>query len=218
MKDEAGNVIGFEGTAKDITAQKGLEVAVRQMAFYDSLTNLPNRRLLTDRLSQVMAASKRSSSYAALMFLDLDNFKPLNDTHGHGVGDLLLVEVGNRLSDSVREMDTVARFGGDEFVVLLGDLGTVEPEAQALLVAEKIRASLAEPYRLIVQQTGSVDTVVEHHCTASIGVVVFVNHELSQTDVLRCADDAMYQAKDAGRNSIRFHAVPLAGRIAVSTD
>jgi diguanylate cyclase (GGDEF)-like protein/PAS domain S-box-containing protein len=217
MKDEAGKVTGFEGTAKDITLQKGLEDAVRQMAFYDSLTKLPNRRLLTDRLSQVMAASKRSSSYAALMFLDLDNFKPLNDTHGHSVGDLLLVEVGNRLTESVRQMDTVARFGGDEFVVLLGDLGTVEPATQAQMVAEKIRASLAEPYLLVVQQTGSVEKVVEHHCTVSIGVVVFVNHNLSQTDVLKWADDAMYQAKDAGRNSIRFHEMSLTGAAAVNS-
>ena len=215
MKDEDGKVIGFEGTAKDITVQKGLEDTVRQMAFYDSLTKLPNRRLLTDRLVQVMAASKRSSSYAALMFLDLDNFKPLNDTHGHGVGDLLLIEVGNRLTDSVREMDTVARFGGDEFVVLLDDLGTVEPVAQAQMVAEKIRESLERPYRLTAQHTGSVDTVVEHHCTVSIGVVVFVNHDLSQIDVLKWADDAMYQAKDVGRNSIRFHGVPLAGGMTV---
>ena len=205
MKDMTGKVVGFEGTAKDITVQRELEITVRQMAFYDLLTKLPNRRLLIDRLSQVMAASKRSSSYAALMFLDLDNFKPLNDTHGHGVGDLLLIEVAHRLTDSVREMDTVARFGGDEFVVLLSDLGTTEPTSQALVVAEKIRASLAEPYLLTTQQTGVADKVIEHHCSVSIGVVVFVNHDLSQTDLLKWADDAMYQAKAAGRNSIRFH-------------
>jgi diguanylate cyclase (GGDEF)-like protein/PAS domain S-box-containing protein len=210
MKDEAGNVIGLEGTSKDITVQKGLEDTVRQMAFYDSLTKLPNRRLLVDRLSQVMAASKRSSSYAALMFLDLDNFKPLNDTHGHCVGDQLLIEVGNRLSASVREIDTVARFGGDEFVVLLCDLGTTEPAAQAQVVAEKIRSSLADPYLLTVQQAGSADKIIEHHCTVSIGVVIFVNHELSQSDVLKWADDAMYQAKVAGRDRIRFHEMPPA--------
>lgn len=205
MKDDAGKVIGFEGTAKDITVQRELETKVRKMAFFDHLIGLPNRRLLVDRLTQIMAASKRSSSYAALMFLDLDNFKPLNDAHGHSVGDLLLIEVAIRLSDSVRKMDTVARFGGDEFVVLLGELGTVEPAAQALLVAEKIRASLAEPYLLTVKQYGTADKVVEHHCTVSIGVVVFVNHDLSQSDVLKWADDAMYQAKDAGRNSIRSY-------------
>jgi diguanylate cyclase (GGDEF)-like protein/PAS domain S-box-containing protein len=210
MKDESDKVVGFEGTAKDITVQKILEDKVRQMAFYDLLTKLPNRRLLIDRLNQVMAASKRSSSYAALMFLDLDNFKPLNDKHGHSAGDLLLIEVARRLTGCVREVDTVARFGGDEFVVLLGDLGTTEPAAQAYIVAEKIRVLLAEPYLLNIEQTGVSDKVVEHHCSVSIGVVVFANHDLSQTDVLKWADDAMYQAKDAGRNSIRFHEVPLA--------
>lgn len=210
IKDEADKVVGFEGSAKDITLQRGLEDAVRQLAFYDSLTKLPNRRLLTDRLSQVMAASKRASSYAALMFLDLDNFKPLNDTHGHDVGDQLLIEVAKRLTDSVREMDTVARFGGDEFIVLLSDLGSTEPAAQASVVAEKIRAVLAKPFLLTIGQAATTHKVVAHHCTASIGVVVFVNHDLSQDDVLKWADDAMYQAKDAGRNSIRFHGTPLA--------
>ena len=193
-----------------LTAQKALEETVRQLAFYDSLTKLPNRRLLIDRLNKVMAISKRSSTYAALMFLDLDNFKPLNDTHGHGVGDLLLIEVANRLTESVREMDTVARFGGDEFVVLLGDLGPTEPAAQALVVAEKIRTSLAEPYFLTIKQTGCPDNVVKHQCSVSIGVAVFVNHDLSETDVLKWADDAMYQAKERGRNSIQLHGSPLA--------
>ena len=210
IKDAAGKVIGVEGIAKDITVQKELEDAVRQLAFHDALTKLPNRRLLTDRLGQVMAASKRASSYAALMFLDLDNFKPLNDTHGHDVGDLLLIEVAKRLTDAVREMDTVARFGGDEFVVLLGDLGSTEPTAKAGVVAEKIRASLSKPYLLTVAQAGATDKVVEHHCSASIGVVVFMNHDLSQEEVLKRGDDAMYQAKEAGRNSIRFHEAPPA--------
>lgn len=210
IKDKAGKVIGGEGIAKDVTVQKKLEDAVRRLAFYDTLTKLPNRRLLNDRLGQVMAASKRASSYAALMFLDLDNFKPLNDTHGHDVGDLLLIEVAQRLTDSVREMDTVARFGGDEFVVLLGDLGHTEPAARAGVVAEKIRASLSRPYLLSVGQAGTPSKVVEHHCSASIGVVVFVNHDLSQEDVLKWADDTMYEAKEAGRNSIRFHGGPPA--------
>lgn len=205
IKDEAGMVIGAEGIAKDITVQKELEDAVRQLAFHDALTNLPNRRLLTDRLGQVMAASRRTTSYAALMFLDLDNFKTLNDTHGHDVGDLLLMEVAKRLTDSVREMDTVARFGGDEFVVLLGDLGDTEPDAKAGVVAEKIRTTLAQPFLLTVGQTAATHKVVKHYCSASIGVVVFMNHDLSQEEVLKRADDAMYQAKEAGRNSIRFH-------------
>jgi diguanylate cyclase (GGDEF)-like protein len=141
------------------------------------------------------------------MFLDLDNFKPLNDAHGHGVGDLLLIEVARRLSACVREMDTVSRFGGDEFVVMLGELhaGRAESTEQARAVAEKVRSSLAAPYRLTVATAGCPDSTVEHQCTASIGVVVFNNHENSQADILQWADAAMYQAKDAGRNTIRFH-------------
>jgi diguanylate cyclase (GGDEF)-like protein len=138
----------------------------------------------------------------------LDNFKPLNDMHGHLVGDLLLVEAARRLTACVREVDTVARFGGDEFVVLLSDLSADRAESisQATLVAEKIRASLSEPYRLTLSQEGSSDTSVEHRCSASIGVVVFVGNEASQADVLKWADAAMYQAKEAGRNAWRFYA------------
>lgn len=198
---------GFVTTYIDITERKQMEDQVHQMAFYDVLTRLPNRRLLDDRLSQTMAASKRSGCHGALMFLDLDNFKPLNDLHGHAVGDLLLIEVAERLKGCVREMDTVARFGGDEFVVMIGDLGTEKNEstAQARLIAEKIRAALSTPYLLTIRQEGKAETQVEHHCTASIGVALFNNNEASQDDVLRWADSAMYAAKEAGRNLVRFH-------------
>ena len=154
-----------------------------------------------------MAASKRSGCYGALMFLDLDNFKPLNDTHGHVVGDLLLIEVADRLKACVREMDTVARFGGDEFVVMLSDLNADKAEStlQAEIVAEKIRIRLAEPYLLTIRHEGKADSTVEHLCTVSIGVTLFLNHVADQDDILKWADAAMYQAKDAGRNSIRFH-------------
>ncbi|HEY8034377.1 MAG TPA: diguanylate cyclase [Methylobacter sp.] len=196
------------GIIRDITERKQMEDQVRQLAFYDTLTNLPNRRLLSDRLSQTMVSSKRNGNYAALMMLDLDNFKPLNDVHGHPVGDLLLVEVANRLKACVREMDTVARFGGDEFVVLLNELSADESQStsQADMVAEKIRNALSAPYQLVIKKTmGNTDTTVEHKCSASIGVVVFINHETSQDNILKWADDAMYQAKDAGRNLIRFY-------------
>ncbi|MDO8287358.1 MAG: diguanylate cyclase [Rhodoferax sp.] len=191
----------------DLSDTKRAQEQVRQLAFYDALTGLPNRRLLGDRLNQTMAASKRSGLFAALMFLDLDNFKPLNDAHGHSVGDLLLVEVARRLCTCVREMDTVARFGGDEFVVMLGELETdrAQSTTQAAAVAEKIRTCIAAPYQLTVTHAGHPDTLVEHHCSASIGVVVFTNHEGSQADVLQWADAAMYKAKDAGRNTVRFH-------------
>jgi diguanylate cyclase (GGDEF)-like protein/PAS domain S-box-containing protein len=204
--DEKGNFQGGIGTVQDITEQKQMEAQVHQLAFYDTLTKLPNRRLLNDRLSLTLAASKRSGCYGALMFLDLDNFKPLNDTHGHMVGDLLLIEVADRLISCVREIDTVARFGGDEFVVMLGKLNAdkATSTSQAKSVAEKIRNALAEPYLLTFKHEGNTENTVEHHCTASIGVALFIHHE-APNDIIKRADAAMYQAKKAGRNLIRFH-------------
>ena len=206
-RDEQGAIIGYHGITREITQRKHLEDQVRQLAFHDPLTNLPNRRLLHDRLTQAMAASKRSACYGAVMFLDLDEFKTLNDTHGHEAGDLLLLEATRRLKNCVREVDTVSRFGGDEFVVLLAELNTDNGESNihAQLIAEKIRTSLAEPYILALHKEGQDQSLVEHRCSASIGVVMFPNREASQDDVLKWADAAMYQAKDAGRNTIRFY-------------
>lgn len=191
----------------DISARKQLEDQVRELAFHDPLTHLPNRRLLNDRLNQLMASTKRSNCYGALMFLDLDNFKPLNDLHGHDFGDLLLIEVAHRLMSCVREIDTVARIGGDEFVVMLSDLSADKSRSaqEAKIIAEKIRGTLAAPYRLTATREGSTNTAVEHRCSASIGVVLFINHEASQDDILKWADAAMYEAKVAGRNTVRFH-------------
>ena len=183
------------------------ESRFRQLADYDTLTKLPNRRLLLDRLRQAMLSSKRSKHYGVLMFIDLDNFKPLNDLHGHNVGDLLLIEVARRISGCVRETDTVARYGGDEFVVMLSDLDADKAEStvQASIVAEKIRVMLAEPYVLKPQQQGEAEGIaVEHLCTSSIGAVLFINHDASPEDILKWADTAMYQAKSDGRNLIRF--------------
>ena len=154
-----------------------------------------------------MAASKRDGRYCALMFVDLDNFKPLNDSHGHEVGDLLLIEVAARMKSCVREVDTVARFGGDEFVVMICGLdGTEIPEleGQASTVAEKIRVALARPYVLSVDQPGKEHATIMHQCSASIGVTLFVNHQLEAGEILKRADVAMYQAKDDGRNTIHF--------------
>ena len=207
VKDDEGVVTHYVGAHFDITERKQTEDQVRQLAFYDTLTELPNRRLLIDRLSQAMAASQRNDCYGALMFLDLDNFKSLNDTHGHAVGDLLLVEAAQRLKRCVRQVDTVARFGGDEFVVMLSHLHAdkAESASQATAVAEKIRASLSEPYVLTIMRDGKADATVRHYCTVSIGVALFLDHDASQDDILKWADKAMYQAKQGGRNSIRLY-------------
>jgi diguanylate cyclase (GGDEF)-like protein len=165
--------------------------------------------MLTDRLGQAMAANHRYGIYGAIMFMDLDKFKSLNDTHGHVAGDLLLVEVGRRISSCVREMDTVARFGGDEFVVMLSELDadkTVSSD-EAIRVAEKIRACLSETYILKFQPDEGSEICIEHNCSSSIGVVVFNGHESSQEAILKRADEAMYLAKEEGRNLVRFNEV-----------
>lgn len=206
-RDAQGGIVGYHGITREITQRKQLEDQVRQLAFHDPLTQLANRRLLVDHLAQSMAASQRSRRYNALAYLDLDKFKSLNDAHGHGAGDLLLIEVANRLKACVREVDTVARFGGDEFVVLLGDLSADRDEAiaQAAAIAEKIRSRLSAPYLLEVTPALPGSAAIEHHGSSSIGVVVFDGAEASQDDVIEWADSAMYQAKEDGRNRVRFH-------------
>jgi diguanylate cyclase (GGDEF)-like protein/PAS domain S-box-containing protein len=206
LRDAEGNMQFLIAIGTDMTERHEMENQIRQLAYYDTLTRLPNRRLLNDRLIQSLAQSKRSGHYGALLFLDLDNFKPLNDKHGHEVGDLLLREVADRMKNCIREMDTVARFGGDEFVVLLVELNTDETEAarQAKIVAEKIRATLSTPYLLTVTRDSGTENTIEHHCSASIGATLFINHEKPVDEILKQADVAMYQAKEAGRNQIRF--------------
>jgi diguanylate cyclase (GGDEF)-like protein/PAS domain S-box-containing protein len=207
--DEQGVFQYFQGFNLDITERKNMEDQIRQLAFYDALTHLPNRRMLQDRLSRALAMSKRTGRYGALMFIDLDNFKPLNDQYGHNVGDLLLIEVANRLTNSMREIDTVARFGGDEFVVMLSELETDQSEAteHAALVAQKILSVLSEPYEMLLPD-GPAEKVITHFCTASIGVAMFVNHQATQEELLKWADIAMYYAKDEGRNAVRFYSPP----------
>ena len=207
IKDSAGRSKRVVVVSHDITERKEAEERIHHLAFHDPLTQLPNRLALNDRLSQAMAVSRRTACHGALMFIDLDHFKPLNDAHGHEAGDLLLIEAANRLKACVRETDTVVRFGGDEFVVILGALHSeaAESASQARIVAEKIHFALSEPWRLTLRHQGEADTAIEHQCTASIGVALFLNHEASRDDILKWADAAMYQAKESGRNAILFH-------------
>ena len=207
-RDSLGMPLRAIGTHSDISAEKEMEEVVRQLAYYDPLTTLPNRLLLKDRLIRSMLGSQRGGGYCALMFLDMDNFKIINDKHGHGAGDLLLLEVARRLTSCVRQIDTVARFGGDEFVVLLDALthDRVRARREAEVLAEKIRSRLAAPYQLQLPADGVAGKrTIEHRCGVSIGVVLFLGLENTEEEVLKWADAAMYLAKDGGRNAIRFH-------------
>jgi diguanylate cyclase (GGDEF)-like protein len=181
----------------DISDRKAAEEEARYLAFYDALTQLPNRRLLVDRLQQVLIHGARPGANTAVLFVDLDNFKTLNDTRGHEVGDLLLREVARRLRDCVREQDTVARLGGDEFVVVLQNLSSdaSEAAAQVRTLGELILTRLRQPYELAGH---------EHHSSASVGVTLLSHYRDSVDEVLKQADMAMYRAKDAGRNTLRF--------------
>jgi diguanylate cyclase (GGDEF)-like protein len=207
IRSSQGTPLRVVVVSRDVTERMKSEEKIYNLAFYDALTQLPNRRLLSDRLEQAMAASKRSGEHGAVMLLDLDNFKALNDIHGHSMGDALLKEVGRRITTCLRETDTVARFGGDEFVLVLGQLekDRAESNIQANVVAEKVREILAKPYVLKQQTIGGAESELTYHCSASIGVVLFINHEFSIEDVLKQADIAMYQAKRAGRNSIQYY-------------
>nr|WP_315490247.1 EAL domain-containing protein [uncultured Rhodoferax sp.] len=187
----------FVGVIRDITQRRQQEEEIQRLAFYDPLTQLPNRRLLLDRLTQALKTSDRSGQRGALMFLDLDHFKLLNDTLGHDLGDALLKQVATRLKTCVRDGDTVARLGGDEFVVLLEGLSpsAAESAADAELVANKILYALGQPYTLRWHH---------HESTPSIGIVIFKGDQDSTDELLKKADVAMYQAKAAGRNTARF--------------
>ena len=197
VRNENNVVTHYIGTQYDISARKQAEVKINELAFFDQLTGLPNRTLLLDRLKQAMTASNRSSNYGALLLIDLDNFKTLNDTLGHDMGDLLLKQVAQRLTLCVREGDTVARLGGDEFVIVLAGLSSLEVDAANATeaVVGKILSTLDEPY-----QFGSVS----HHSSASIGVTLFRGDVVSLDVLLKQADLAMYESKKTGRNAMHF--------------
>ena len=187
--DDAGSVTHYVATHTDITLRKASEDEVKRLAFFDPLTNLPNRRLLTDRLHQGVVHAKRNQGHVALIFVDLDRFKPVNDRYGHAAGDQLLQAVAHRLRACVRESDTVARVGGDEFVVLLDGISQTN---DAMQVAEKIHAVLLEPFRLVSGQSV--------HISSSAGVALYPEHGMDEATLSHHADVAMYAAKAAGRD------------------
>jgi diguanylate cyclase (GGDEF)-like protein/PAS domain S-box-containing protein len=208
-------ISNYVSTLTDVTIKKAAENEIERLAFYDPLTNLPNRRLLMDRLKKALASSARNRLEGALLFIDLDNFKTLNDTLGHHMGDLLLQQVAERLTACVREDDTVARLGGDEFVIMLENLSqnSFEAGTQAELIGEKILFTLNQPYQLNAHH---------YHSAASIGITLFNNRKQSIEELLKQADIAMYQAKTAGRNTLRFFdpemQANIAARVALEAD
>lgn len=195
--DKDGEVTNYVGSFIDITDRKKAERDIHHLAYYDPLSQLPNRRLLLDRLHQAVATSARNHTGGALLFIDLDNFKTLNDTKGHGIGDLLLIETSKRLQACVRENDTVSRFGGDEFVLLLEGLSEERATAavQARGVGEKVLKALSQPYLL----EGN-----EFHSSSSIGITLFIDYKHKLDELLKQADTAMYESKKSGRNTLRF--------------
>jgi diguanylate cyclase (GGDEF)-like protein/PAS domain S-box-containing protein len=242
VRNRFGHVTHLLGVSLDITDRKKYEAQIETLAFFDPLTGLPNRRLMQDRLLQTMASSKRSGKQGALMMIDLDNFKTLNDTMGHELGDQLLIEVAHRLRIGLRDGDTVARLGGDEFIVLLHDL---HENDQAIIdakkIARKIQSDLRQPYLLRIKTEATSEATSEateatneattqattvphmvpaaadnppvaadtprmhtHHCTASIGITLFRGGTINADELLKRADTAMYQAKRAGRDTLRF--------------
>ena len=181
-----------------VLAQKQAEAEIERLAFYDPLTGLPNRRLLYDRLQQAIVLNARHAKHGTVLFIDLDNFKTLNDTRGHNIGDLLLVEVARRLESCVREEDTVARLGGDEFFIIFNELSeeAMQASIQAKMLGTKILSAISQPYLL---------EEYEHYCSASMGIYLFRDHESTVEELLRYSDTALYQAKRSGRNSMLFY-------------
>lgn len=200
-RDEVADMLGAIAVLRDNSiARNKAEKAIRQMAFYDPLTGLPNRRLLEDRLQQELAMSQRDNKAGALLFIDLDRFKQVNDEHGHEAGDWLLRQVAMRMQDRLRDSDTAARIGGDEFIVLLPDVGTIH---NATRVAEKIRQQTAQPF---IMEDGT-----ELNISSSIGVVLFPLQAATPDDLLRHGDIAMYAAKKQGRNKVIPYSPILGG-------
>jgi diguanylate cyclase (GGDEF)-like protein/PAS domain S-box-containing protein len=211
VNDENGNFIMSNTVLNDITDRKILENQFKHLANYDDLTELPNRRLLRDRLSQSLIATSRSGFFGALLFIDLDKFKVVNDTFGHHAGDYFLVEVARRIKACVREMDTVSRTGGDEFVVLFNQLTDSEEKSIeiAMRIADKVRQALLEPYQIILPIEKKDQSVIEYVCTASIGISIFSGSSKELEALLEEADTAMYKAKSLGGDQVIMSVVVI---------
>jgi diguanylate cyclase (GGDEF)-like protein len=197
MQDDTGHVTHYIGIIQDITERKESEETIYNLAFYDPLTHLPNRHLLLDRLQQIVLSCVRKKRFGAILFIDLDDFKTLNDTKGREIGDILLMEIAKRLQSSTHKDDTVARIGGDEFVIVLDTLDAERKQAatEAQTVAERIIATIKQPQCLKGQ---------EYHCSASIGIALFHEQKITVEELLNHAESAVHQAKQQGRNAIRF--------------
>lgn len=195
--DAEGNPLYTVPVIQDITRRKEAELRIRELAYYDSLTHLPNRSLFKDRLERVLAHANRRKGTFALMFLDLDRFKTVNDTLGHAVGDEMLRQAANRLNECLRENDTVARLGGDEFVIILSDY---RADGNLPKIATKILSSLSQPFDLSVREVFS---------STSIGIALYPDDGDQPADLLRCADMAMYAAKEAGGNTFKFYSAQM---------
>jgi len=208
VKDEQGKVANYVGLLTDITLQKEAELKIKKLAFYDALTSLANRRLLIDRLEHEIVISNRTSFYGSIIFLDLDEFKPLNDTYGHHVGDELLMQVALRLQSVLREEDTPARLGGDEFIVLIHatDNDRIIALRNARIVARKIQDELNKPYFLERKK---------HYFSCSMGITVFPEKNKNANDMLQQADKAMYHSKHAGKNAISYYDISSSSQVLI---
>ena len=212
-KSEDGKPIRMVGAISDISEEVATQEKLQELAFYDPLTQVLNRRIFEDRLDQTLKNSERHQQYCALLILDLDKFKNLNDSYGHQMGDLRLMDVAKRMKEIIREIDTIARIGGDEFSIILGELGLEYSVACELAknIAEKLCESLSNTVSMEIA-FGKLDKsndLNKYTCSVSIGVTVFLGNKKTQDELLSQADDAMYLAKKAGGNQVCFYSKPV---------
>jgi len=202
------DICNFIITMRDISDRIKIDDKTKKLAFFDQLTNLPNRNLCLDRLNQALVQSKRSALYGALLFIDIDNLKFINDQYGHEAGDLLLTEFAKRISNGLRARDTSSRFGGDEFVVILNEFTNnySETACQVSDIAKKILARLSSKYIFTITHPTLGDNLIQFESSASIGATLFLGNQIKSSNIIKRADMAMYEAKKMGGNQVRFYA------------